>query len=241
MSIRSPLLTGLIHPVNLLMLGVSVFAGLVSAWWLFPVGLVFWLVMVINVANDPSLRMSHRMQRRKPLAQRFQKRFDRLERFQVSIFNSLASAPPDVRRLLQPVQDETERVVDEAYALCRRMTGLENYRLVTQSQADLEAELNELNDMIDRTDDLMTRQEYEDSHRALQGRVEKLEVVSRQLDRVEAQLVSLSSELEGVVTEVVRLQAMGAEEAERRVNSLVETLREEAAQLKTFEREAVKV
>jgi hypothetical protein len=241
MSIRSPLLTGLIHPINLLMLGVSVFAGLVSAWWLFPVGLVCWLVMVINVANDPSLRMSHRMHRREPLAQRFQKRFDRLERFQVSIFNSLASAPPDVRRALQPVQEETGRVVDEAYALCRRMTGLENYRLVTQSQADLEAELNELNDMIDSTDDLMTRQEYEDSCRALQGRIEKLEVVSTQLDRVEAQLISLSNELEGVITEVIRLQAMGAEEAERHVNPLVEKLREEAAQLETFERETVKV
>jgi hypothetical protein len=241
MSIRSPLLTGLIHPINLLMLGVSVFAGLVSAWWLFPVGLIFWLVMVINVANDPSLRMSHRMQRREPLAQRFQKRFDHLERFQVSIFNNLASAPPDVRRMLQPVQEETERVIDEAYALCRRMTGLENYRLVTQSQADLGAEMNELNDIIDRTDDVVTRQEYEDSRRALEGRIEKLEMVSTQLDRVEAQLVSLSNELEGVATEVIRLQAMGTEEGERRVNPLVEKLREEAAQLETFEREAVKV
>ncbi len=241
MTICSPLLTGLIHPINLLMLGVSVLAGLVSAWWLFPVGLVLWLIMVINVANDPSLRMSHRMQGRKPLAQRFQKRFDRLERFQVSIFNSLASAPPDVRRLLHPVQEEMECVVDEAYALCRRMTGLENYRLVTQSQANLEAELNELNDIIGRTDDLMTRREYEDSRRALERRVEKLEVVSTQLDRVEAQLVSLSNELEGVVTEIIRLQAMGEEGAERHVDSLVEKLREEAAQLETFEREAVSV
>ena len=241
MSIRSPLLTGLIHPINLLMLAVSVWAGLVSAWWLFPVGLVFWLVMVVNVANDPSLRMSHRMQRREPLAQRFQNRFDRLERFQVSIFNSLASAPPDVRRVLQPVQDETEHVVDEAYALCRRMTGLENYRLVTESQADLEAELDELNEIVGRTDDLVTRQEYEDSCRALQGRIEKLEVVSTQLDRVEAQLVSLSNELEGVVTEVIRLQAMGAKGAESQVVPLVEKLREEAEQLETFEREAVKV
>jgi hypothetical protein len=241
MSIRSPLLTGLIHPINLLMLGLSVFAGLVSAWWLFPVGLVFWLVMVINVANDPSLRMSHRMQRREPLAQRFQKRFGRLERFQVSIFNSLASAPPDVRRVLQPVQDETERVVDEAYALCRRMTGLENYRLVTQSQADLEAELNELNDIIDRTDDLVTRQEYEDSCQALQGRIKELGVVSTQLDRVEAQLVGLANEMEGIITEVVRLQAMGPDEAERHVDSLVQKLREETAELERFEREAVKV
>lgn len=238
---RSPVLTGLVHPLNLLMLALSVFAGLVSAWWLFPAGLVLWVIMVINVANNPSLRMSHRVQRRKPLAQRFQKRFDRLERLQVSIFNSLASAPPRTRRVLRPVQDEADRVVDEAYALCRRMTALENYRLVTQSQADLEAELRELNDSIDGTDDPVTKQEYEDSYRALQRRVDKLQMVSTQLDRVEAQLVSLSNEMESMVTEVIRLQAMGPEEARGQVDSLVEKLREEAAQLETFEGQAVRV
>lgn len=241
MSIRSPLLTGLIHPLNLLMLGLSVFAGLVSAWWLFPVGLVLWLVMVINVANNPSLQMSHRMHRREPLAQRFQKRFDRLERLQVSIFNSLASAPPRVRRVLQPVHDETERVVDEAHALCRRMTALENYRLVTESQVDLEAELRELHDTVDRTDDPVTKREYEESYQTLQERIDKLKMVSTQLDRVEAQLVSSSNEMESVVTEVIRLQAMGPEEVARQVDALAEKLREEAAQLETFERQAVRV
>ncbi len=241
MTTRSPFLTGLIHPLNLLTLALSVFAGLVSAWWLFPIGLLFWLIMVLNVARDPSLRISHQMQRRDPLAQRFQKRFDRLERSQVSIFNSLSSAPPGVRRALQPVQEEVKRVVDEAHALCRRMTTLENYRIVSQSQNDLEAELQELNDIIKGSEDVVTRQEYEESRQALQRRVEKLGLVYTQLDRVEAQLVSLSNEMEGIMTEVVRLQAMGAEEAKRHVPALVENLQQEAAQLQKFERDAVKV
>jgi chromosome segregation ATPase len=241
MRTPSPFLTGLIHPLNLSILALSVFAGLISAWWLFPVGLLFWLIMVVNVARDPSLRISHHMQRREPLAQRFQKRFDRLERSQVSIFNSLSSAPPRVRRALRPVQEEVKRVVDEAHALCRRMTTLENYRLVTQSQTDLEDELRQLDAIIERSEDTLTRQEYEDSRAALQRRAEKLTLVSTQLDRVEAQLVSLSNEMEGIMTEVVRLQATGAEEAERRVPALVERLREEAAQLRAFERDAVQV
>jgi hypothetical protein len=66
-------------------------------------------------------------------------------------------------------------------------------------------------------------------------------VVSTQLDRVEAQLVSLSNKLEGLMTEVIRLQARGAEEAAQHVPGLVEELREEAAQLRRFEREAVEV
>jgi chromosome segregation ATPase len=241
MSIRSPFLTGLLHPLNLFLLLLSVFAGLVSAWWLFPVGLVFWLVMVIAVARSPTLRIAHQMGSREPLAQRFQARFDRLERAQVSIFNSLAAAPPRVQRVLQPAQDEMERLIDQAYALCRRMTALENYRVVRQSQADLEAELEDLNGIIERTEDARTREEYEESRRALQRRAEKLQMVSTQLDRVEAQLVSLSNEMEGVMTEVIRLQAMGAEEAAKHVPALVEHLREEAAQLRQFEREAVEV
>jgi hypothetical protein len=241
MTTRSPFLTGLIHPLNLLFLALIVFAGLVSAWWLFPIGLVFWLVMVINVARDPSLRFSHQMQRREPLAQRFQDRFDRLERTQVSIFNSLASAPPPVRRVMEPAQVEVKRLVDEAHALCRRMTTLENYRLVTQSQTDLEAELRDLNKIIEESEDVLTRQEYEESRQALKRRAEKLTLVSTQLDRVEAQLVSLSSEMSGVMTEIVRLQAIGAEEAKRHVPALVEKLQEETAQLREFERSAVEV
>jgi chromosome segregation ATPase len=241
MFTRSPILTGLLHPLNLLLLALSVLAGLISAWWLFPVGLLFWLVMVVTVARNPSLRIAHQMQSREPLAQRFQKRFDRLERSQVSIFNSLASAPRRVQRALQPVQDEMQRLIDEAYALCRRMTTLENYRIVRQSQADLETELRDLNDIIERSEDARTRREYEESRRALQRRAEKLKMVSTQLDRVEAQLVSLSNEMEGLMTEVVRLQAAGAEGADQRVPVLVEMLREQTAQLRQFEREAVEV
>lgn len=241
MTIRSPLITGLLHPLNLLLVVLSVFAGLLSAWWLFPVGLLFWLIMVINVARNPSLRISHEMRRREPLAQRFQERFDRLERSQVSIFNSVASAPPAVRRALQPVQEEIKHLIDEAYAVCRRMTTLENYRLVAQSRTDLEAELGELDAVIEKSDDTLTRQEYEESRRALQRRVEKLAVVATQLDRVEAQLVSLSNEMEGIITEVVRLQAMGAEAAGRQVPVLLEKLKAEAAQLERFERDGIQV
>jgi len=230
---RSPLLAGLTHPLNVLALGTSAMAGLVSAWWLFPVGLVVWLIMVLTVARDPSLRMSHEMRRREPLARRLQNRFDRLERSQVSIFNSLASAPPGVARALRPVQAEVKDVVDEAHALCRRMTALENYRLVTESRGDLEAEVHQLDSMIERSQDTITRQEYEESRRALTRRGEKLEAVSTQLDRVEAQLISLSNEMEGIMTEVVRLQAGGSEEAMQGVPALVERLRQERAELLT--------
>ncbi len=238
---RSPFLTGLLHPLNLLMLGLSIFAGLVSAWWLFPIGLLFWAVMVFAVSRDPSLRISHEMQKREPLAQRFQKHFDRIERSQVGVFNSLSSAPARTRRTLQPIQAEIDGLTMKVYALCQRMTMLENFRIVSQSQADLEMDVQQLDVKIEEAEDAMVKREYEDSRRSLQERISKLAAVSTQLDRVEAQLVSLSNELDGIVTQLVRLQALGPKDAAKYVPELVSKLREEAAQLEAFEREAIRI
>ncbi len=75
-------------------MGLSVFAGLVSAWWLFPAGLLIWLIMVVTITRDPALRINHEMQSRTPLAQRFQVYFNRVERAQIGVFNSLSSTIP---------------------------------------------------------------------------------------------------------------------------------------------------
>jgi chromosome segregation ATPase len=235
------LLTALIHPLNLLMVGLSVLAGLIAAWWLFPVGVLFWLIMVIAVSRDPSLRISHQMKSRAPLAPRFQRYFDRIERSQVGVFNSLSSAPARTRRALRSVQAEIDALTQQVHALCRRMTVLENYRMVSQSQADLGADLQQLNAKIESAADPIAKQEYEESRQALQSRASKLEAVSTQLDRVEAQLMSLANEMDGVVTEVIRLQAMGHDDAARHVPELVERLREQGDQLKRFERERVDI
>jgi hypothetical protein len=105
---RSPVVTALAHPLNLLMLMTSAVAGLISAWWLFPVGLLFWLIMVVMVARDPALKLNVEKGRRTSLAQRFQRYFDRIERAQVSVFNGLSHASPEVKRAMQPVQNEME-------------------------------------------------------------------------------------------------------------------------------------
>ncbi len=238
---RSPFLVALIHPLNLAMLGVSAVAGLVSAWWLFPVGLLFWLIMVIAVARDPSLRFNAQMQNREPLAQRFQRYFDRIERAQVSIFNSLASAPPGTRRVLEPVRDEIDKLTSSAHALCRRMTTLENYRVVSQSQSDLKTDLQRIEGVLESTRDPAVRREYEESRRSLEERLGKLSAVSAQLDRVEAQLLSLANEMDGIVTEVVRLQAMGPDPAKRQVPAIVQQLHDQVQEIEMYGHEVARL
>ncbi|MBN1248311.1 MAG: hypothetical protein JXC32_11680 [Anaerolineae bacterium] len=238
---RSPTLTALVHPLNIAMAGLAVFAGLMSAWWLFPVGMLLWLAMVVAVSRDRALRFNAQMQRREPLAQRFQRAFDRIERAQVGIFNTLAASPARTHRALEPIQTQVDRLAQEAHALCKRMTSLENYRIVTQSQTDPAGDLETLIQRIEQTRDPALRQDYLESRRILEERLEKLQQVSRQLDRVEAQLLGVANKLDGVITEIVRLQAAGPEAAGPYVEEIVGYLQQEIEGLNAFEQRAVRL
>jgi hypothetical protein len=236
---RSPLLTALLHPLNIVMAGLSLFAGLVSAWWLFPVGVLFWIVMVVMVSRDRALRFNAKMQRREPLAQRFQPYFDRVERAQVSIFNTLSASPSRMQRAFKPIQNEVDKLSHDAYALCRRMTALENYRLVSQSQSNFTIDLDRLSKLVEDRENPVLGQDHVDSQRALQERPATLQDVATQLNRVEAYLLSLANEMDGVLTELVRLQAAGPDMAEAQVSIVVRRLQEKVEQLRVFERQAV--
>jgi hypothetical protein len=230
----------LVNPLNVFMLAASVVAGLVSAWWMFPLGLLLWLVMVIVVSRDPALRINVDKNQRDALAQRFQDYFSRVERSQVSVFNSLSNAPTPVRRAMQPVQDELEKLVDRTYAFCQRMTNLDNYRMVAESQRNLDQDLKRVEEALSRAQDPVIRREYEESKKSLEARLGDRLALIRQLDRVEAQLLGLANETDRIVADVLRLQAVGGKEAERQASHLVRKLRQEQSELARFEQEALR-
>jgi len=234
---RSPWLTALIHPLNLAMLALAVAAGLCAAWWLLPLGLVLWGVMFLAVARDPSLVISSTMESRAPLAARFQAPFDRIERSQVSLFNALAAADPRIRNAFKQVQAETDSLVNQAYLLCQRMSALENYRLVTQANGNLDDDLKRLQGQVAGATDAVVKREYEQSLAALQDRVQKLHATSTQLDRVEAQLSSLASQMDAALTEVVRIQSLGPEVAASHAAALAQSLHKATDDLVAFQKE----
>ncbi|MBN1933860.1 MAG: hypothetical protein JW934_04295 [Anaerolineae bacterium] len=236
---RSPWIVAFVHPLNLFMLMAAAAAGLVSAWWMFPLGLLFWLIMVAMVARDPALKINAGRDGRASLARRFQRYFDRIERAQVNVFNSLSNASAEIKRAMQPVQSEMESLVNRTHALCHRMTNLDNYRLVTESQSTSQNDLKRIDEAIAQAQDPLVRQEYEESRRSLQARQADQQTIVEQLDRVEAQLLSLANEMDGVVADVLRLQALGGQEAQRQSAQLAQRLRREQAELARFEQEAI--
>lgn len=235
---RSPVLIALFHPLNLFMLLAAAMAGLISAWWMFPLGLVFWLIMVVMVALDPALRINVRREQRAPLARRFERYFDRIERAQINVFNSLHNAPSDLRRAMQPVLDEMDLLVNRTHALCLRMTNLDNYRLVSESQSNLQNDLRRVQEALAQTQDPLARRQYEESERALQARLADQQAIAGQLDRVEAHLLGLANEMDGVVADALRLQALGVQVARQQAAQLVHRLRQAQAELARFEQEA---
>jgi hypothetical protein len=54
---RSPLSQALTDRMNLAVLGIAVAAGLLAAWWLFPIGLVVWGIMLIVTINQAASQL----------------------------------------------------------------------------------------------------------------------------------------------------------------------------------------
>lgn len=235
---RSPFVTAVTNPLVLAMLGLAVAAGLCAAWWLFPIGVLLAAVMMFRIARDPSLLMSRTMETRATLAPKLQAQFSRIERTQVGIFNALAAAPPQVVRALEPLQADVDALIEQAHRLGARMTSLENYRTVSNVSDAPETELTQLNQQIQDANDPMVKREYEESRAAIEKRIINLRKISTILDRVQAQFVSLANELDGLLAEIIRLQAQGGEAAAKRVPDLQQTLRSQKRELIQFEQEA---
>jgi hypothetical protein len=239
---RSPALDALLHPLNLATLGLAVAFGLCGAWWLFPLGLLVWLAMVISIARDPGRRINYQLQARAAaLSPRFQQLYDKIVRSQVRMFNTLNSSDGRTRRALEPLHAEVEALTDQVYTLCQRMTGPENYMKVTQANTDLDGERALLVLGMDGIADPLVKREKEEALKTLDNRIQQVKQVKQLLDRVDAQMGSVVNAMDAALADVIRLQAVGAAQAEKQVAPLLQQIRDQMTQLKAFEAEAAQV
>ena len=233
---RSPLLTALFHPINLSMLGLAAAAGLCSAWWLAPIGLIFWLSMVFMVARDPGLQMTFTRQSRQPLAQRFQTRFDRLDRARVSIFNAMAqSTNPALRKAVEPVQTALDGMVDHAYQLCLRLTAMDNNYSIQLVSSNFDDEIAKMQKNIDTAPDENSKNEFKAALVSIQSRQAQLKAVGALLARYEAQLTGTSSAVDGLVTSIVSFQGRDAKQVSDKIPGLLQSIQTEENELKQFD------
>ncbi|MBI4630593.1 MAG: hypothetical protein HY740_02550 [Chloroflexi bacterium] len=145
-----------------------------------------------------------------------------------------------MKKVLQPIQVEADALTDRAYKLCRRMTSLENFRLVSQTSSNASADINLINEKINRATDPIVKRELEETRKSMETRSKKMDDVSNQILRVEAQLLSLANAMDTSLTEIMRLQAADPAEAEAAVPDIVQTLKGQMEQLRKFEKEISK-
>ncbi len=235
MTNRPPLLTSILHPLNLSMLALTVAAGLCSAWWLAPVGFIFWLIMVGIVARDPGLQISFTRQSREPLAQRFQNRFDRLDRARISIFNSLQGVPPSFRRTVQPIQDTLDDLTEHAYQLCLNMTALENNFAVQQISNNFDDEIENMQENIRKAADSSGKKGDEETLKSLQERKLQMKNISSLLSRFVAQLTGTNNAVDSVVTGIAGLKGRDSKQIAVKIPPLLQVLQTEQTELQQFD------
>jgi len=240
MTNRSPFLSALFHPLNLSMLALTAAAGLCSAWWLAPIGFVFWLIMVTIVARDPGLQINFTRQSREPLAQRFQTRFDRLDRARASIFNSLQGVSPAFRRNIQPVQDTLEELVEHAYQLCLNLTAMDNNFNVQKISNNFDDDIETMQKNIASASSDNDKKEFEETLKSLQARKTQLKSVGTLLSRFEAQLTGTNNAVDSVVTSIASLKGRDAKQIEGKIPPLLQVLQTEQEELKQFDAELEK-
>lgn len=236
---RSPLTTALLNPINIITLVFSGLAGLMAAWWLLPIGLIVWGVMVATIANDKAIRINYNMEARLgTLSSRFQEPYSKAVKAQMRIFNSLLSATAGNRRALAPVQDEVENLVGEIYTVCQKMTGPENYVQVSKGKlADLEGERALLVLSIDDKMDPAIKKQKEDAVKTLSGRIQKTKDISTIMERIQAELGSTTTFMESILSDIMRMQVLGTEQTTEEVPALLEKIRGEIKELEAAEKE----
>ena len=240
MTNRSPFLSALLHPLNLSMLALTAAAGLCSAWWLAPLGFVFWLVMVAIVSRDPGLQINFTRQSREPLSQRFQTRFDRLDRARVSIFNSLQGVSPAFRKRIQPVQDTLDELVEHAYQLCLNLTAMDNNFYVQKLSNNFNADIETMQGNIAAATNDRDKKEFEEALKSLETRKAQLKSVETLLSRFEAQLTGTNNAVDSVVTNIASLKGRDAKQIEGKIPPLLQALQTEQEELKQFDKELEK-
>ncbi len=109
---------------------------------------------------------------------------------------------------------------------------------VTQANTDLQGERALLVLSMDGITDPVVKREKEDALKALDNRIQQVKNVSQLLDRVKSQVGSVVS-LDAALADIIRLQALGAAQAEKQAAPLVQQLQEQINQFKTFETEIV--
>ncbi|NDJ36401.1 MAG: hypothetical protein GYB64_17235 [Chloroflexi bacterium] len=237
---ESPLIIGLKHPVNLAMLAVVAGAGLLSAWWLLPLGLLLWAFMVFNIASSPRLQYESKAESREQLAPRFQRIYNRLERAQREVLAKLEDSNARSRRALENVRVGLESLADQGYSVLKRLTRMDEYFRMGKSMSSMQNELQHIKDALPMMTNEEVKRDYEMKQVELLDEIERLRTVNDYMERGEGVLEEMADELDRIVAEVINLIGRSPDDVRDRAAEIVRRLQALENRLQSFEAEEVR-
>jgi chromosome segregation ATPase len=220
------------HPLNIAMLVLTVSAGLVSAWWLLPIGLLLWFIMVRGVAAHPVTQAQSTQPERPEVAARFQSAVERLEAGQLRMLNAIGETRPPLRQALEPLQAEINRLVDKGHDVARRAAPLENQRKArAKLDGDLPQELATLDRQLAEFTDEAVKRNLAKSRATMQSRLDHLRTLTGQLDRIDAGLAGAVSVIEQAAAGLDQLRASKPGALADSISALTARLRQQSTVL----------
>jgi hypothetical protein len=230
---------GLKHPINLAMLGVIALAGLLSAWYLVPLGLLLWAGMVINLATSPALQYEAQSDTRAQLRPRFQRIFNRFDRAQREVLTKLEGAPAASRRALEGVQRALAALADEAYIVLTRMSSMEAYFSTRQTREEMRAELRHIDDALPAMTSQQLIEQYKEKRESIQKEMARLQAVNDYIERAETVLVKQADGLDPIMAEIINMTGRSPSEIRTRSKTIIDRLERQYTELEAFEKEEV--
>jgi hypothetical protein len=227
------------QPLNIAMLVAALLAGVIAAWWMFPIGLALWGFMVWGVATHPVTQLESTQAERPVAVPRFQSSLDRIENSQRQVLNAIGATKNPIRQALTPLQTEVNGLVDKCHVVAQRAIPLETQRQArAKMDSSLESEIATLDQQLVQFTDDGIKKVLEKSRASLQVQLNSRNALTAQLDRVDSQLNGVAAVLANMATEIARLQKLDGSAAATHVGELTADARQQSTALdelaKTF-------
>jgi predicted transcriptional regulator len=224
------------RPLAILVLLAAIAGGLLLFWWLFPLGLLAYGLMVFLVGRDPATAAaSQRVQRPRLSSASLRAQIAAIERTQQEIRRSVAQTEGPVRRLLTRIDDQAGDLVEQSYQLCERGQVLEGY-LTRVNLGDIQQRIAATDRQIAATADAYTLQQLQETRAALAEKQRNAAELATYNGRIVAQLQNIHANLDNVLAETVRLRTADAMAADSATNQVAQRLADLKSDMDTFQR-----
>lgn len=227
------------QPLALIVLLVAIAAGLTTALWLLPLGLLAYAAMVYLNAQDPALKfqtpVAPRVTRPKLTSPTFKAQLDSIERTQQEIGRSASQTNAVLMRLLSPISTQARELVQEAYGLSDKGQTIERYLLTIDRNA-IQKEIKALDAQISATQDQYTCEQLQETRRQREEKLTNVRDLETYVGRITAQLQNIGATLDNVLADTVRLRTADAASADATSNQVAQRLADLKSDMDAFQR-----